>query len=328
MAAAPADALAEVMSASAPHDDPASLRRLFPGFAEQRIGLGDGTVMRAVTGGSGPVVLLIHGYPETLVAWHRLAPVLARDHTVVAADLPGYGESRLSATSRSLTAPSRRAFAADLLEMMDRLGHRRFAVIGHDRGARAAFHMALAAPDRVAALASLTVIPTLDVWEAIDGRFALRAPHWFFFAQPAEVLERLLGPDPVAFLDHVLTGMAGGLDRLDPLALASYRAAFSRREVREAVYRDYRAALSVDLDDERAARTEGRRLACPVLYLWEAESPPADPLAVWRRWADTVSGAGIHGGHLQPEIGADEVLPQLLTFLAQALASDAVLGPA
>lgn len=309
-----------MMAASAAHDEPASLRRLFPGFAEQRIGLSDGTVMRAVTGGAGPVVLLIHGYPETLCAWHRLAPVLAQRHTVVAADLPGYGESRLAATSRSLTAPSRQVFAADLLEMMDRLGHRRFAVVGHDRGARAAFHMALAAPGRVAALASLTVIPTLDVWDGIDGRFALRAPHWFFFSQAPEMLERLLAPDPVAFLDHVLAGMAGGLDRLDPLALASYRAAFSRREVREAIYRDYRAALSVDLDDERVARAEGRRLACPLLYLWEAESAPSDPLAVWRRWADSVSGAGINGGHMQPEVGADEVMPQLLPFLARAMA--------
>ena len=121
----------------------AALGRLFPGFVEQRITLDDGTVMRAVTGGAGPVVLLVHGYPETLCAWHRLAPVLARDYTVVAADLPGYGESRLGPASRSLAAPSRLAFAADLLAMMDRLGHRRFALVGHDRGARAAFHMAL-----------------------------------------------------------------------------------------------------------------------------------------------------------------------------------------
>lgn len=302
----------------------AALGRLFPGFVEQRITLDDGTVMRTVTGGAGPVVLLIHGYPETLMAWHRLAPVLARDYTVVAADLPGYGESRLGPASRSLTAPSRLAFAADLLAMMDRLGHRRFALVGHDRGARAAFHMALAAPGRVAALASLTVVPTLDVWPQIDARFALRAPHWFFFAQPPEVLERLLAPDPVAYLDHVLTGMAGGLERLDPLALASYRAAFSRREVREAIYRDYRAAATVDLDEEARARAEGRRLTCPVLYLWDAANRPADPQAAWRRWAKEVSDGGIRGGHLQPELGAAEVLAELAPFLAQAMAAGPV----
>ncbi len=328
MAAASADALAAVTAMSSLPDEATVLRQLFPGFVERRIGLDDGTVMRAVTGGAGPVVLLVHGYPETLCAWHRLAPVLARDYTVVAADLPGYGESRLAETSRSLTAPSRRAFAADLLEMMDKLGHRRFALVGHDRGARAAFHMALAAPDRIAALASLTVIPTLDVWSTIDGRFALRAPHWFFFAQPPEVLERLLAPDPVAYLDHVLSGMAGGLGRLDPLALASYRAAFCRREVREAIYRDYRAAAGIDLDDERRARAEGRRVACPVLYLWDAENPPADPQAVWRRWADTVSDGGIRGGHLQPEIGAAEVIDHLLPFLAQVMADEPRCSPA
>ena len=309
------------MAASSSFDAAGALRRLFPGFAEERITLDDGTVMRAVTGGAGPVVLLLHGYPETLCAWHHLAPALARDYTVVAADLPGYGESRLGPASRSLTAPSRRAFAADLLAMMDRLGHRRFALVGHDRGARAAFHMALAAPERIAALASLTVIPTLDVWATIDARFALRAPHWFFFTQPPEVLERLLAPDPIAYLDHVLSGMAGGLDRLDPLALASYRAAFSRREVREAIYRDYRAAAGIDLDDERAARGQGRRLACPVLYLWDARNPPADPQAVWRRWADAVFDGGISGGHLQPEIGAAEVMEQLHPFLARAMAT-------
>lgn len=315
------------MVVSSSSDDAAALRRLFPGFAERRITLDDGTVMRTVTGGAGPVVLLVHGYPETLCAWHRLAPVLARDYTVVAADLPGYGESRLGPGSRSLTAPSRRAFAADLLAMMDRLGHRRFALVGHDRGARAAFHMALAAPGRIAALASLTVIPTLDVWATIDARFALRAPHWFFFAQPPEVLERLLAPDPVAYLDHVLAGMAGRLDRLDPLALASYRAAFSRREVREAIYRDYRAAAGVDLDDERTARAQGRRLACPVLYLWDSANPPVDPQVVWRRWADTVFDGGIGGGHLQPEIGAVEVMEQLHPFLARAMADDAACAP-
>ena len=306
----------------------AALGRLFPGFVEQRITLDDGTVMRAVTGGAGPVVLLVHGYPETLCAWHRLAPVLARDYTVVAADLPGYGESRLGPASRSLAAPSRLAFAADLLAMMDRLGHRRFALVGHDRGARAAFHMALAAPGRIAALASLTVVPTLDVWATVDARFALRAPHWFFFAQPPEVLERLLAPDPVAYLDHVLAGMAGGLGRLDPLALASYRAAFARREVREAIYRDYRAAATVDLEDEGRARAEGRRLACPVLYLWDAGNPPADPQAVWRLWADTVFDGGISGGHLQPEIGAVEVADRLIPFLARAIADQKARIPA
>lgn len=296
------------------------LKALLPGFSLRRITLADGSSMRVATAGAGPTILLLHGYPETLCAWHRVAPTLARRFHIVAADLPGYGESRLSSASAAVTSPSRRTFAAALLEMMDRLGHERFIAVGHDRGARAAYRMALDAPHRVDGFASLTVIPTIDVWERIDGRFALRAPHWFLFAQPVDVLENLLAPNPVAYLDAVLAGMvgelAGGLSKLDPLALAHYRDAFSRREVREAIYRDYKAAMSVDLEHERADREAGVRIRCPVFYLWNAANArQADPLATWKRWADDVSGAGIGGGHLQPEMAATEILAHLLPFV-------------
>lgn len=273
--------------------------------------------MRAVTGGRGPVLLLLHGYPQSLCAWHSVAPQLARDHLVVAVDLPGYGGSHLTKTSAVVTRPSRRSIAAALLETMDLLGHDNFVVVGHDRGARAGFRMALDSPGRVAGLASLTVVPTLDVWDAIDGRFALRAPHWFFFAQSNEVLESLLSHDPDVYLDSVLATMAGDINRVHPLALADYRSAFRRRPVREAIYQDYRSALTVDLDHERADRACGAKLACPVLFLWDAGNAPADPLAVWKRWADDVDGAGLPGGHLLPENAAGAVSAQLATFVAR-----------
>lgn len=296
------------------------LESLFPGFTQQTVMLRDGSTIRTVRCGAGPAVLLLHGYPQTLAAWHRVAPALVQGgFQVIAADLPGYGAGCLSAHSSSFRLPSRRAFAATLCELMEALGHVRFAVVGHDRGARAGYRMALDFPDRVAALASLAVVPTLDAWEAVDGRFAMRAPHWFFFAQPAEMLERLLSVDPTAYLDHVLAGMAGGLEKLDERALLDYRMAFARRQVRAAIFSDYRAALTVDLEDERADRESGRRIGCPVVYLWGAESAGRDPLEVWRRWAKDVSGAGIDGGHLQPECAPRQVIEVLVPFLERSL---------
>jgi haloacetate dehalogenase len=300
----------------------AHLEGLFPGFTEQTVMLRDGSTFRTVRCGVGPPVLLLHGYPQTLAAWHRVAPALVQNgFQVIAADLPGYGAGSLSPHSTSLGSPSRRVFAAALCELMETLGHPRFAVAGHDRGARAGYRMALDFPERVLGFASLAVIPTLDAWEAVDGRFALRAPHWFFFAQPAELLERLLSADPAAYLDHVLTGMAGGLEKLDERALLDYRLAFARRQVRAAIFADYRAALTVDLEDERADRASGRRIACPVAYLWGAESAGRDPLEVWRRWAKEVSGAGIEGGHLQPECAPQRVIEVLVPLLKRSFAN-------
>jgi haloacetate dehalogenase len=291
----------------------AALTDLFPGFAERRVTTTHGRAFRLVTAGEGPVVLLLHGWPQTLATWHRIAPALvAAGYRVVAPDLPGYGQSDAVAGE-----VSRRTIAAGIAGLMGVLGHERYAVVGHDRGARAGYRLALDFAERVVAYASLTVAPTLDVWEGIDGGFALRAPHWFFFALPPDLLEQLIGAAPVAYLDHVLAGMAGGLDQLDDRALADYRAAIARASVRRAMFDDYRAAAGIDLDHERADRAAGRRLACPVLYLWSTRRPQADPLDVWRRWAADVSGAGIDHGHLQPERAPHQVLPALLPFLAR-----------
>ncbi|WP_375165975.1 alpha/beta hydrolase [Chelativorans sp.] len=286
--------------------------------------IGDGSTIHTLSAGEGPPVLLLHGYPQTLAAWHRVAPKLAESgFRVIAADLPGYGRSALSPAGAVRSEPSRRTIAASIAEAMEALGHKRFAIAGHDRGARAGYRLALDFPDQVAAFASLTVIPTLDVWEQIDGGFAVRAPHWFFFMQPPELVERLIGADPISYLDHVLAGMAGGLDRLDPRALADYRAAFASKSVREAIFADYRAALGIDLEHERADRAARRMLECPVLYLWSAGNGSDDPPSVWRRWAADVSGEGLEGGHLQPERACDKVVEALVPFLHRCFARGA-----
>ncbi|CAH1672478.1 alpha/beta fold hydrolase [Chelatococcus asaccharovorans] len=288
---------------------------LFADFTERRAQIADGTTFRLLSGGEGPVVLLLHGWPQTLAAWHRIAPQLrAAGYRVVVPDLPGYGQGEIGSGSALARAPSRRAIAGSIATLMESLGHQRYAVVGHDRGARAGYRLALDRPDPVAGYASLAVVPTLDVWERIDGRFALRAPHWFFFTLPPDLLETLIGAGLDGYLDHVLTGMAGGRDRLDPRAVADYRAAFARPAVRAAMFSDYSAALGIDLEHERADRETGHKIACPVLHLWPA-GVAGDPLAVWRRWADDVSGGDVAGGHLLPEQSADAVLEALIPFL-------------
>jgi len=287
----------------------------FPGFASLDVEAGD-VSFRGRIGGSGSPVLLLHGYPQTHVAWRLIAPTLARSHTVIVPDLPGYGDSR---TRNDQPRWTKRRVACALVALMDRLGHERFAVVGHDRGARAGYRLALDHPQCVAAYASLTVIPTLDAFASIDKTFALNAWHWFFLAQPGDLPERMLAADPDAYLDTALAKMAGGLERIDPLALDAYRTAFRSPHVRHAMCEDYRAAASEDLEHDASDAAAGRRLACPVLVLWSESEQKAGsilPLDAWSRWAANVTGKGLPGGHLLPEDAPDEVLTSLQDFLA------------
>jgi len=282
-----------------------------------------------VRGGAGAPVLLLHGYPETHAAWHAVAPALARHHTVVVPDLPGYGRSVLTAAG----AWDKREVAAELVALMRQLGHGRFHVVGHDRGARVGYRLALDHAAHVISFCPMAVVPILDVWPAVDRAFAKGAFHWFLFLQPEALVEALLAAGPDAFLDATLARMAGSLDRLHPAALADYRAAFRRPSVRAAMIKDYQAADGPDLAHDEADRAAGRRLACPVLVFWPAERLVAEQLLtrpegstaltaidVWRRWADDVSGVGLSCGHLVPEHAAGEVVDALLPFLEAAAA--------
>lgn len=286
----------------------------FDGFANLDIETDDVCFAGAV-GGAGPPLLLLHGYPQTHVAWRLIAPTLAKTHTVVVPDLPGYGGSR---TSNGQPRWTKRRVANALVALMDRLGHERFAVVGHDRGARAGYRLALDHPLRVSKYGSLTVVPTLDAFATVDKAFALRAWHWFFLAQPADLPERMLAVDPDAYIDTALAKMAGGLERIDPLALDAYRTAFRRPEVRHAICEDYRAATSEDLEHDASDFAAGRKLACPVLVLWserEQKEMKVSPLETWSRWAANVTGRGLPCGHLLPEEAPDEVLSALGSFL-------------
>jgi len=242
--------------------------------------------------------------------------VLAREYRVVVPDLPGYGASRqLDDRSRW----TKRRVAAALIELMDGLGLARFAVVGHDRGARVGYRLALDHPARIERYASLTVVPTPEVWQAFDFRRGLANFHWTFLAQPEDLPERLLAAAPDAFLEQALARMAGGLEQVEPLALAAYRQAFRDPAVRRAICEDYRAGAEEDVADDLADRAQGRRLPCPLLVLWPAAQAYAEtPLVIWRRWALDVRGWALPGGHLQPEESPAEVLAALQPFLAGA----------
>jgi len=288
---------------------------LFPGFEDKSIETADAR-LAVLTGGSGPAILLLHGYPETRSAWHRIAPALTGSHSVVVPDLPGYGESRITGDPRG--AGSKRRMARSLHDMMRGLGHDRFIVVGHDRGGRVAYRMALDFPEAVVALVSVTVVPTPEMWEGAGKAFGMGAWHWFMMAQPEPLPEKLMAGDPRFLIDLTLDKMAKGMERLDPLALADYRAAFDKPEVRHAMCEDYRAGATTDEADDLADRKAGRKIDAPVLLFWEAGrryGGGREPLDIWADWAGNVEGRGISGGHLIPETGAGEMLDMLLPFL-------------
>ena len=295
---------------------------LFPGFEERELPTARGAV-RARVGGSGPPLLLLHGYPQSHVMWHAAAPLLAEHHTVVAADLAGYGASFRPPPAPDHVPHGKRAMALDQVEAMAALGFDRFAVAGHDRGGRVGYRMALDHPDRVERLAVIDIVPTGEVWARADRGFAVGYWHWAFLAQPAPLPERLIGGDPQAFFDlHVRTGMGLGreADRYPPEILDAYRRLLDDPATVEAMCEDYRAGATVDVAVDDADREAGRRIACPTLVLWSARGGLPrfypDVLDVWRPWAPDVRGRGIDASHFLAEDRPEETAQELLTFLA------------
>lgn len=291
----------------------------FPGFTEHALTTGRGDV-HAVVGGSGPPLLLLHGYPQNHLMWHSTAPALAEHFTVVAADLPGYGRSFRPAPAGDHEPHSKRALAATLVEAMASLGHERFAVAGHDRGGRVAYRMALDHDDRITAAAVFDVVPTGEVWARADARLALRYWHWGFLAQPAPLPERLIGADPGAFFDlHVRAlGIGRAAGRYPADVVAEYRAMLDDPSVVEAICEDYRAGATIDRehDDDDQGR---RKLTCPLLVLWSGTGALprfyGDVLDVWRPWATDVSGRGLDTSHFLVEDEPETVARELTDFL-------------
>jgi len=293
---------------------------LFPGFAERRIDTGAAQIFLR-TGGSGPPLLLLHGYPQTHVCWHRIAPELARHVTLVVADLRGYGASSVPPSDAEHVAYSKRAMAEDCLKVMRTLGHERFVVGGHDRGGRVAYRLALDHPEAVRALVPIDILPTAEVWRRITAERAVGSYHWGFLAQPHPLPETLIGHEPVYYLEHTLKSWAGPRD-LSPFsaeALAHYRALMKDPARVQAMCEDYRAGASVDRRLDEADLAAGRRIACPTFVLWGSEylgRGSARPLDVWRPWCRELSGAEIRSGHFLAEENPQDTLAALVPFLA------------
>src|SRR5271155_4130114 len=290
---------------------------MFDGFQSKRITT-SGANIALVQGGSGPPLLLLHGYPQTHVIWHKVAPRLAERFTLVIPDLRGYGASSKPATDKEHLTYSKRAMALDMVELMRALGFDRFDVAGHDRGARVTYRLALDHPGRVRRAAVLDVIPTIEQFERAD-RFVARAIyHWYFLAQPAPFPETLIGKDPDYFLYHSMQSWRGS-EPFSPEALEAYRKSFRDPEVIHASCEDYRAGITCDCKFDEADRVAGRKIALPMLALWGVLGRPnrgAGILEVWKNWATDVRGKGLECGHFIPEEAPDALTEELLAFFA------------
>jgi haloacetate dehalogenase len=289
---------------------------LFPGFEPRRIRT-SGTEINVIVGGSGPPLLLLHGYPQTHAIWHKVAPRLAQHFTVVCADLRGYGDSGKPLSDPDHRAYSKRAMAQDQVDVMQALGFRRFALAGHDRGGRVAHRMARDHPERIERLVVLDISPTAIMYGKADTAFATAYYHWFFLIQPYDLPERLIGADPVYYLRKKLGGWgAAGLAKFDPRALAEYERCFRDPATIHATCEDYRAAATIDLEHD-AADAE-RKIDCPLLVLWGEKGVVHrffDPVADWNSVANDVRGKALPCGHYLAEEAPDETYAELLAFL-------------
>jgi haloacetate dehalogenase len=276
------------------------------------------TSYRPGTAGEGPPVLLLHGFPQTHHCWHLVAPALAQDHTVVACDLKGYGESRGEPGGSMGEGYGNRDRAAELVELMEELGFDRFSVIGHDRGGRVAYRMALDHPDVVERLGVLNIVPTVDQFERMAEGAAVEYWPWFFLAQPPPFAERVISESAEYVVRDILRTWTASPDAISPEATEVYVQGFNPETI-PGMCADYRASFHIDRQMDADDRAAGRRIQCPVLVHWggEEEAMSDGPLEVWRRWADDVRGGPLPSGHFIPEEAPEELAASLRSFLAE-----------
>jgi haloacetate dehalogenase len=292
----------------------------FPGFEACHVETGETSIFLR-RAGSGPALLLLHGFPQTHLMWRDMAPLLARDFTVICADLRGYGGSGCPPSDGDHAPYAKRALARDMVAVMEKLGYPRFSVAGHDRGGRVAYRLALDHPERVERLAVLDVLTVADVWERADKRLATGYWPWSLLAQAEPLPERLLVAAPDAVVDSALGGWGSSADAFSAEVRAAYIEALRDPVHAHAICEEYRAAATLDHVHDAADRQAGRRIACPLLVLWSGSGPlnswyedAGGPLALWRSWADDVSGAPFDGGHFFPEEMPDRTAETLRRF--------------
>jgi haloacetate dehalogenase len=286
---------------------------LFPDFDSRSIETSAGRIF-ARTGGNGPPLLLLHGYPQTHVMWHRIAAALAERFSLVIPDLPGYGSSDIPATDAEHTPYTKRAMAAVMVEVMEKQGYNRFALVGHDRGGRVGYRLALDQPERLSRLAVLDILPTYDYWAQLNRQSALRIFHWTFLAQPYPVPETLISKSSDDFFGPAF---AKGFDSR---AVHHYLDALRDPARIHAICEDYRAGAYADFEHDKADHEAGRTIACPLFVAWGSlgiASAAASPLETWKAWATDVSGSAVQAGHFLCEENPVQTLFALMPFLTQ-----------
>jgi haloacetate dehalogenase len=269
--------------------------------------------------GSGPPLLLLHGFPQTHLMWRGVAPLLAREFTVVCADLRGYGRSGCPVSTSDHAPYAKRAMASDMVAVMAELGFPRFGVAGHDRGGRVAYRMALDHPDRIERLAVLDILPVETAWARADARFALGYWPWSLLAQPEPLPETILAAAAEAIIDNALGGWGTPAGVFSAEIRKSYVDALRDPQHAHAICEEYRAAADIDRADDRADREAERKIRCPTLVLWSAQGPldawyAEGPVALWRDFADDVSGYALEGGHFFPESACGPTAQALRRF--------------
>jgi haloacetate dehalogenase len=284
------------------------------GFGYREVTVGPTSYRPGIAGG-GPPVLLLHGFPETHYCWHKVAPELTRDHTVVVVDLKGYGESLSEPGGPLGEGYSNRERAAELVELMRELGFERFSVAGHDRGGRVGYRMALDHPDEVESLAVLNVIPTADQFERMDADTALGYWPFIFLAQPPPFAERVIGASAEVVLREILSSWPADPAAITEEATREYLRGFNDRTI-PGITAEYRASFHTDRRMDAEDREAGRRIESPVLVHWGSEEGAmSDSLEVWGRWADRVEGGPLPSGHFIPEEAPEELAASLRAFL-------------
>jgi haloacetate dehalogenase len=296
-------------------------------FETVEIETGETTIF-ARRSGTGPPILLLHGFPETHLMWRSVEPLLARRFTVVCADLRGYGRSGCPASAADHAPYAKRAMARDMVIAMERLGFPRFSVAGHDRGGRVAYRMALDHPAHVDRLAVLDILPTATVWDRADARLALGFWPWSLLAQPEPLPERILAVAAEAIVDDALGAWGSPASVFPPAVRAAYVEALSGPARIHAICEEYRAAATLDREHDEADRAGGRRIACPVLALWSARGALGNwyeneggPIALWRAWGDDIRGHALDAGHFFPEEAPEETARALRGFLGAGSAA-------
>lgn len=315
MAAVTDRCMSDAMPRQEETTSPMSTRFYDDHFTRRRITVDDGTGIHLVEGGEGPPLLLLHGYPESHVMWHKVAPALAARFRLVIPDLRGYGDSDRPAGDAAHATYSKRRMAADMAQVMTALGHERFSVAGHDRGARVTHRLLRDHQRRIVKASVMDVVPTLDVYEATDITVATSYFHWFFLIQEGGLPERLIAGDPGFLLDWACDRLCVDPAAIGPEEREEYKRWFVLPETIHATCEDYRAGATIDLEHDRADRD--LKLTVPLLVLWGAHrlvGKRFDPLAIWRSYAETVEGDALDCGHFLPEEVPDEVARRMIAF--------------